>query len=226
MRMCYTLSMETKTTKKPISLPKINFVALKSLKAELGKNKLLLGALSVILFAGVAYFVKGWFVAAIVNGKPITRFAVIKQLEEAQGNASLESLITQSLVEQAAAKQKVNITKEDVTKEISSIEDSLKAQNQNLDEVLDAQGMTRTQLNEQIRYKALVEKLLGDKLNVTDDEITKYIADNKDSLPTEDETQVKDIVVQQLKQQKLADEYQNLIADLKDKAHITYFIKY
>ncbi len=106
------------------------------------------------------------------------------------------------------------------------ISDNLKSQNQNLDNVLQAQGMTRAELNEQIKYQKTVEQLLGDKVAVTDAEVNTYMTDNKASLPTDNPDQVKSIVKQQLAQQKLSSEYQTYVTELKAKAKVTYFVNY
>jgi foldase protein PrsA len=217
------METNTKTNKNTPVKFKVNFA---DLKKELAKNKMLVTALVVVLFLGLLYFVKSLFIVALVNGMPVTRIAVIEQLEKAQGKAALESLVTKTLVQQEANKKGVKVSKEDIDKELVSIENSLKAQNQDLDTVLEAQGMTRAQLLEQIKYQKTVEKLLGDKVNVTDDEVTAYIANNKESMPTESTDQVKDIVKQQLEQQKLSTEYQKLVTDLKSNSKVTYFINY
>ena len=132
----------------------------------------------ILLAAFVLGFIsKKYFIAATVNGQVITRFQVIKELEKKQGKSALESIVTQTLIEQEAKAKNATVTAEEIATELKTIEDQISTQGENLDELLAAQGMTRTQLTDQIRLQKLVEKLLGDRLNVTDDEVNRFIED-------------------------------------------------
>ena len=52
----------------------------------------------IIILAALVYYYKGLFIAATINGSPITRLAVIKELEKASGKQALDSLITKKLI--------------------------------------------------------------------------------------------------------------------------------
>jgi hypothetical protein len=72
-----------------------------------------------------------------------------------------------------------------------------------------------------------LEKILSTNIAVNDQEIKDYIAANSKYLPTDLtqdalNAQVKD----QLIQQKLSQEYQTWITDVKGKAKILYFVNY
>lgn len=197
---------------------------------KVGKKKspktMTIGVL-VVLALVILYRFKGVFVVAMVNGQPVSRLSVIQKLEKRGAQNVLDSIVVEKLVEQEAAKQRVSITKDEITAEVASIEDSLKQQGGDLEQALSAQGVTRTELEQQIRIQKLVEKLLADKIVVADDEITKYIADNKASLPadTSDE-QLRTDVEDQLKQQKLQQNVQTWLEELRTAAKIQYFVKY
>ena len=106
-------------------------------------------------------------------------------------------------------------------------EDSLKAQGQNLNVALQAQGMTMGDLRTQLKLRNLVEKLLADKIRVSDKEVADYIAKNKDSLPQDkSESEIKKNVEEQLKQQKLATASQSWLQELNKNAKINYFVNY
>src|SRR5258706_5499792 len=61
-------------------------------------------ALGALLFYG-----RGIFVAAVVNGQPISRLAVVKDAEKQSGKTSLETIIRNTLIEQEARKAKVTV---------------------------------------------------------------------------------------------------------------------
>ncbi|MDP2649265.1 MAG: hypothetical protein Q8P10_00315, partial [bacterium] len=74
-----------------------------SIKNKLKQPKIFIGLIVVILAVG-AFFLKGLFVAALVNGEPITRVAIISELEKQGGKQALSSLVNQVLILQEAKK--------------------------------------------------------------------------------------------------------------------------
>lgn len=196
------------------------------IKNKLRQPKVLIGAIVVVLIVG-AFFLKGLFIAAIVNGEPITRMQIVSELEKQGGKQALSSLVNQALILQEAKKKKIQVSQKEIDEATKQIEDSLKSQGQSLDTALAAQGMTRQDLSFQMKLRSLVEKLLADKTKVTDKEIADYIEKNKDMLPTNstpDET--KKSVGEQLKQQKMASASQSWLEELAKNAKINYFVSY
>ncbi len=188
------------------------------------RKKIIIGVIVIVVLVSV-YLLKSLFIVATVNGEPILRTTFTKELEKKDGKQVLNSLVTKSLILQEANKQKVTLTDTELAQEIKSLEDSLTKQGQNLDQLLQAQGMTRADLNEQIKMQKTIEKLIGKDVKVTDKEIQDYIDKNKDSFPESNSAdENKKVVKQQLEQQKLSDKFQTWIADLEKKAKINYFV--
>ncbi len=183
--------------------------------------------LIIIVLIILAFLLKGLFVAALVNGQPITRLTVIAELEKQGGKQTLASLVNQTLILQEAKKKNINVTQKEIDTQSKQIEDSLKKQGQNLDTALAVQGMTRQDFLMQLKLRSLVEKLLGDQIKVTDQEVSDYIEKNKDTLPTNlKEDEIKTGVKEQLKQQKMASMSQSWLANLTKNAKINYFVNY
>lgn len=183
--------------------------------------------LVVIIIAVVLFYSKGLFVVALVNGQPITRLEVIKELEKQGGKQTLSSLINQTLILQEAKKKNIEVPQEEIDKSAKQIEDSLKTQGQNLETALMAQGMIKKDFLMQLKLRSLVEKLLADQIKVTDKEVSDYIEKNKDTLPTDlKEDELKTGVREQLKQQKMASASQSWLANLTKSAKINYFVNY
>ncbi|MCL6096657.1 MAG: SurA N-terminal domain-containing protein [Patescibacteria group bacterium] len=192
----------------------------------LSNKKIIIGIAAVII-AGILYFEKGLFIAATVNGEPVSRLSVIQSLEKQNGKTALESTITKMLIEQEAKKKNIVVSQSEIDTQLKQIEGSIAQQGQKLDDVLASQGMTRSDLIEQIKLQKMLEKLAGNNITVTDKEIEAFIESNKSSF-SQDATQdaMKQEAKQQLTQQKLNDKYQALIADLQKNAKITYFVNY
>lgn len=197
-----------------------------SVKKKLRQPKVIIGLIVVFLAVGI-FFLKGLFVAALVNGEPIARIQIVKELEKQGGKQALSSLVNQALILQEAKKKKIQVSQSEIDAATKEIENSLKSQGQNLDAALKAQGMTRQELFLQLKLRNLVEKLLADKISVTDKEITDYIEKNKETLPTGmKEDEIKKSVQEQLKQQKMSTVSQSWLAELTKNAKINYFVNY
>lgn len=180
--------------------------------------------LVVLILAGLIYFLKGQLIVATVNGQPIWRFTLISELEKQGGKQTLEGLITKTLILQEAKKQKVNVSEEEIGQEIKKIEESLTSQGQDLNQVLGAQGINLDELRQQIRIQKIVEEILGKDIEVTDAEVETYIEENKDFFPEDADTErARGEIKNQLKQQKISEEFEAWIGTLYGKAKISYF---
>lgn len=215
-----------KEKKKSKSMIGMIFKVPKIKKLPLKKRDMIIIAI-IAAVAIIAFLVKGLVLAATVNGTPVWRFSVISELEKTQGNQVLNNLITESLVAQEAKNKGVTISEQDIEDQLQKIDDNLKSQGQSLDQALALQGLSKDDLKKQIRLQMTVEALLGDKLNVSDDEIQKFLTDNKSLFPEgTSEDDMKTQATSQLKQQKLSTEFQTLITDLEKNAQIKYFVGY
>lgn len=191
-------------------------------------NRSYLIIIVVILFiAGFLFFFKSIFVAAYVNGKPISRLDIIKRLEKQGGKRELDMIIDQTLIEQEAQKRKIIISSNDIDKQYNLIKTNNESQGKNLDQLLSAQGMTVYDLRNQIKIQLMLEKMLDKDIRVTDDEVNKFIEEKKASIPESMKTdEVKKIASNQLKQQKLNQKAQEFVQKLRKNAKINYFVNY
>ncbi len=210
---------------------KLNFAKVKDLKDNFQKRirvdrKTTVFSLVLLLLLLTLYTFKGQFVVALVNGRPIFRTTLISELEKQAGAKVLDSLITKSLVFEEARKQKVSVTNDEVNQEIKNLEGNFTQQGQSLDQLLAAQGMTRKDLEEQIRLQKIVEKILAKEVVVSDQESKDYFDKNKTSLyKTSKFEDVKEEIKKQLEQEKLSAKIQTWLTSLRESAKINYFLK-
>jgi len=194
--------------------------------AKINKTPIVI-ILVFLLAASLVYAFKGLFIAALVNGKPITRLEVIREMEKQDAGKTLDNLITKNLILQELNRQKIDVADVEVEAEVKKIEADLKSKGQDLDKLLVSEQLTRTELKNQIRLQKRIEKMIDKDVSVTDEEVNKYIADNKDSLPTGEKPEtLKENIKTQISQQKLNEKFQTLLGSLRQKAKINYFIKY
>lgn len=190
-------------------------------------KKALIAFGAVTLVALGLFFAKGLFIAATVNGSPISRLSVVRELEEHSGKQALESLIQRKLIEAELNKKGITITQEEIDIELKRIEGQVVSQGETLKDVLVAQGMTEEQLREQVAVQKKLEKLLADKTQVSDEELNAYIENNKITPP--EGVKIEDFRKQlsdQLKQQKFQQEAQKWVSDLITSAKIRYYVNY
>ena len=182
--------------------------------------------LGILVFVIVIYLLRNLIIAATVNGQPISRLSVISELEKQGGKQALDSLITKSLIIQEARKRNVEVSQQDIDGEMKKIQANLASQGQNLDQVLQLQGMTKQQLIDQIKLNKMIEKIVK-PAPVTDKEVDDYYNTNKESLPqNQDEAALKKTIKDRLQQQKLNDEAQKFLENLRKSAKINYYVNY
>jgi len=198
----------------------------KNLKKSKSKRYLLILLILVVVGLGL-YLGKSLFIAALVSGRPITRFELVRELEKGAGKRHLESLITKELISQKAQKEGVTVSDEDVKKEIENISKMIESQGSTLDAALSIQGQTREDLEENVKIQKTVEKLLQEEVVISDEDTLKYFEENK-SLYGEEAVfeDLKDDIREQLKQEKLSTAFQEWMTKLKNESQIIYFVNF
>lgn len=182
---------------------------------------------AILLVLGVGYLAKDMFVVAMINGKPIFRWTVIQRLEEQGGKQVLDSLVTETLVRQAVKNANVDVDQSEIDIAVKEIEDRIVAQGMTLDQALEEQGMTRDQLIDDIVLQKSAEKVVSEKVVITDDEISQYIEENAEFFPEEaDPESFRETVREQLYSAKLNEEIQVWVQDLQDNSKVIYLKEY
>lgn len=183
----------------------------------------------VILFV-LIYFGKKVFFAASVNGRLISRSSVIKELEKQGGQKVLDTIILKTLINQEAKKRKLSVSQKELDGELQKIEKTITTQGSSLDSLLLQQGMTKGDLESEIKLQLLVTKMVGDDVSITDKEIEDYLTNQKEQSVFGSNKNAPELTKDQakaaIKQQKIQAKIQTFISDLKAKAKINYFIKY
>lgn len=173
-----------KTTKSTVKKTAESAVIETPVLAKTAKKINFTPIIGVIIVALAAYAYYRFGIVATVNGKPISRFAYYQSLEKQDKKATVTQLINEAIVYQEAAKQKVTVDQATIDAGVKKIEDQIVAQGQTLDAALKTEGMTKADLENEVRLQALVEKLAGPAPTATQSEIDKFLADNKSALPT------------------------------------------
>ena len=136
-------------------------------------------------------------------------------------------MIEKKLVQNEAVAKNIVVSQDEINMKIATIQDGIVQGGQTMEQFLEQNGMTEADFRDQVRHIALIEKLMQDKVTVTEEEITQYIEENKENFPeiTDDE-QGRSLVRESLKQTKMSQEYYNYIAELKTAGNVNVLINY
>jgi len=170
------------------------------------------------------FFINKKLYVASVNGKFISRFQYYNELEKKDGKSVLDDLITKQIIFQEAKKQGIVVTQTDINDEIKRVEESVVSQGSTLSDVLTYQGITYNQLVENIKIQKILEMILKDQVNITDNEAEAFYNENK-SFYGKDQTfeQLKDSIKYQLYQEKLTTAYRTWINERKSTSKILQY---
>jgi foldase protein PrsA len=215
----------TKVTKSKVEKAQINTTK----KPAIKRNRKLIKTLLIITLVGAVAVgliaLKDHFIVATVNGKPITRWELTKELEKQAGQQILESMVVENIINQESSKLNIAVTQEDIDGEIDKIREQVSSQGTSLEDALAQRSMTLQDLQKQIKTQKKLEKLLQDRIEVTEEEVTTYYDENKDTLYKDlDEATAKEQIKEEIKAQKMQYEASAYIEELKSKANIKHYL--
>jgi len=182
----------------------------------------------VVVLVGAGYYFKGHFIAAKVDGHIISRMAVISQLERRGGKQELDLLINKQLILNEADKMDIMVTDQEIKEDIDKLQAQVAVQGMTLEQLFVNQGISREEFEREITIQKKAEKVLADKIAVSDEEVQKYIKDNKIPLDkdtakaNEQKVQIKD----QLRIGKFNTEIMTWLQDARAKAKIKMYKNY
>lgn len=183
--------------------------------------------LIVLVILGLLYAFRGAFISATVNGQPIGRLTIVRELEKQSGKRVLESLVTKTIILQEAKKKNITVSDKDIEGQIKKIETNIKAQGMTLDQALQSQGMTRASLKDEMKLQLMVQKLVGNSAAVSDKEVAAYREQNKAMYETNPDKAPTDAQIkEQLTQQKIQQKTQDYVAKLRKDAKVAYYTSY
>ncbi len=192
----------------------------KIIQLKSSKTGLLIIIIVVILL--LAIYKKSWFIAASVNGMPLTNLELQLKLNQQFRTQTLNQLINEKIILSEAAKNGAIPTEEEISQKISQLEGNVGGKD-TLDNLLSQQGQTRITLRDQIKMQLAITKLYDKEATVSADEVSKFIEQNKDQLKASDSAGQQKEASDAIKSQKLSQIFSQKFQELRQKAKIQIF---
>ncbi|MDM5282169.1 peptidylprolyl isomerase [Peribacillus frigoritolerans] len=170
---------------------------LKSTKAYIWAGSILIIA-GIMAFAMISSMDKA---IASIDGEKINEDELYDALVAGYGADTLDLLITNKLVELEAEKAGIKIKDEEIQKEIDVMVESY-GDEKSLKEQLEASGSSMDALKKDIVVYLQTKKLVEPRITVTDDEISTYFEDNKDTFAQAEQVEASHILVEDEKTAK------------------------
>ncbi|MFJ7941278.1 peptidylprolyl isomerase [Peribacillus sp. NPDC096622] len=159
---------------------------------------------SILIIAGIMAFAmisSTDKTMASIDGEKINKDELYDALVAGYGADTLDLLITNKLVELEAEKAGIKIKDEEIQKEIDVMVESY-GDEKSLEEQLEASGSSMDALKKDIVVYLQTKKLVEPRITVTDDEISTYFEDNKDTFAQAEQVEASHILVEDEKTAK------------------------
>lgn len=167
---------------------------LKSTKTYVWAGAILIIA-AILIYAMVVSTDK---TVASVGGEKIKEAELQDTLVKNYGAETVDQLITDKIVELEADKEGIKITDKEIQKEIDTLAESYGGEDA-LKEQLEASGSSLASLKQDIVVYLHTKKLVEPRITVTDDEISAYFEENKDTFAQEEQVEASHILVEDKK---------------------------
>lgn len=157
-------------------------------------------------------------VVSTVNGQPIFRWNLWTRLEKQSGKQILDQMVSEKLIDQEAEKKQVVVAKADIDNQIKQFEKQFKGK-EGLDQMLSFQGLTRSDLEQQIRYNLILTKLTS-PAKVTEKGIQEYYVANQETYGEELTDDARKKILEVLNQQKKSKAITDWFEAVRKKAKV------
>jgi foldase protein PrsA len=180
--------------------------------------------LIILVIAVLFWKFKGYFVVALVNGQPISRWQLSDQLMKKYGSQTLDNIINERLILAAARQKGIFVKADEIDARVKQIEGRIAGQI-SLDDALKAQGLSQDEFRRQLEIQISIEKLFTTEATVSASEIDEYLGKNKTLYKDATDTALlREEVKDTISKQKLSDAFDKWFTDIQKSAKINKFL--
>jgi foldase protein PrsA len=133
---------------------------------------------------------------AIIGSEKISHEQLLAFLEQEYGRMGLQLLLTRKAIEMESESIGVEATEHEVDRELARMMEAYDSEEQFYTAMKEELGMNREQIRNEIRYRLLLEKIATHNIQVTDEEIDRYIEEHPEEFGTKEQWRLSKIVVE------------------------------
>ncbi|CAN7524299.1 foldase protein PrsA [Rossellomorea sp. LjRoot5] len=153
---------------------------------------------------------------AKVGSESISKEDLYTTLVDQYGDGALDTLIAEKIVKLESEKKDLTVKDSEIKKELESIKGQYDSE-EAFNEALASSGADLDSVKENIKTYLLTEKLLKDRIKITDDQIKEYFEANKDTFAQKEQVEASHILVDD---EKTAKEVKKKLDDGGDFAEL------
>ncbi|MCR8848034.1 peptidylprolyl isomerase [Rossellomorea sp. SC111] len=131
---------------------------------------------------------------AKVGSETISKEDLYTTLVDQYGDGALDTLIAEKIVKLESEKKDLTVKDSEIKKELEKIKGQYDSE-EAFNEALASSGSDLDSVKENIKTYLLTEKLLKDRIKITDDQIKEYFEANKDTFAQEEQVEASHILV-------------------------------
>ena len=133
-------------------------------------------------------------VVAKVNDETITKEELYNFMVSQNGRQVLDYMISEKIVEMEAKAQNISVTKEEVDEKIAKAAEQYGGI-EIFEQTITSYGYSMNAIREDIEKSLIIEKLIGDRVEITEEEMKNYFEENKEFYYEDEEVKARHILV-------------------------------
>lgn len=178
--------------------------------------------LLVVVLGALVYWKKSWFIAATVNGSPVTSLELQQRLNHDFRQQGLQDLVDERLILQEASKNSAVPSQDELEKKYLEFSQTYGGPEE-FEKLLSAQGQSKDSLLRRIKLNLALDKMYAGQATASSQEVDEYIRVNRSLLKATTSAEQRAEAEQAIKGQKLLRIVQEKFQELKDRAVIDIF---
>lgn len=149
---------------------------------------------------------------AVIGSRTITEEELKERLLEKHGAELLSILLDREAIRQEAERTGISVSREDIEKELLRMREGYESEEQFFRSMKDQLGLTKAELNEDVYYKLLLERIALRTVQVSDAEVDAYMKEHPEEFGSFTQYHLLKIEV------KTKEEAAQIVKDLKEGA--------
>jgi len=181
--------------------------------------KYIIISIGILVIAGAAYLGltrSNEEVVARVGGEVITKDELYDFMVQQTGQEALDNLVVKKIIELEAEDQNIEVTAEEIDKEVEELAEYYGGKDA-MTQTLAMYNINLDQVREDVTVNIKLEKLLSQRIEITDQEVQEHFQANQEAYAVEEQIKVSHILVDS---EETAQEITTLLAEGRNFADL------